>query len=167
MKKLLFILTATCWTISLSIHIVSLTGFDVATWFPYVWALHIGVFVVFIPALLILRKFQHTPHPTYRSYFSGLPRWLIILTVACCLYAVINFFLFAFSFHGTATIRDGQYVLLRHGSIIKTLTELEYRWHNSQAVRLFSGHWMAFYSLAMIILYPSVWPGRQAPTAII
>ena len=76
-----------------------------------------------------------------------------IIAVGGLFYAFINFGLFMFTQHGTAFIKNGQYVLESHGHFIKNLNEAEYRYYRSGELRVFSGHWIAFYGVAMAALY--------------
>jgi hypothetical protein len=46
---------------------------------------------------------------------------------------------------GSPTIRDGQYLLLEHGKLIRELTASEYRALQTNEVRGFSGHWLVFF----------------------
>jgi hypothetical protein len=173
MRKFLFFFAVCGWTLGLAAHLLSLAGIDVADKFPLIWLLHVGVFIVWIPIILYLRKneelksfqMQRTIGKLYRSgfykiIFKDAPFWMKIVAVGGLFYAFINFGLFMFSQQGvgTAGIRNGQFVLEIHGHFIKNLTEREYRFYRSNVLRGFSGHWIAFYGLAMAILYPFIKP---------
>ena len=41
---------------SLAVHLAALLGIDLATRFPAVWLLHLGIFVVFIPCVFQARR---------------------------------------------------------------------------------------------------------------
>jgi len=66
--------------------------------------------------------------------------------------------LFAISQSGVPDIKNEQYILQNHGQLIRILTEQEYHHYKANEVRGFSGHWIAFYGIAMAVLFPN---GRQ------
>jgi len=86
--------------------------------------------------------------------FKNVPRWLIVIAIVGSFYAFINFVLFVATQHGVPDIQNGQYVLQSHGTLIKTLSEQEYHHFKANEVRGFSGHWIAFYGIAMAVLFP-------------
>jgi hypothetical protein len=167
MKKYLFYLAVTGWTLGLLVHLLALSDIDVSEKIPFVWALHVGIFIVWLPAVLELKKnkelqeFQKggmmksmNPFAMFKIVFKNTPLWMVALGIGGFFYAIINFMLFISSQHGTPDIKEGQYILQNHGQLIKTLTEQEYHHYKANAIRGFSGHWMAFYGLAAAILYP-------------
>ena len=167
MKNFLFYFAATGWTLGLIVHLLSIADFDVTEKVPIVWGLHIGIFAVWIPAVLNLRSNEElksyrqtnmrnrmNPIGFYKIIFRQTPTWLIIIAMGSFVYAFINFMLFMGSQSGVADIKEGQYILQNHGLIIKTLTEQEYHHFKANEVRGFSGHWLAFYGIAAAILFP-------------
>jgi hypothetical protein len=167
MKQFLFWVAVLGWTLGLTVHILSLAGIDVTELIPFVWILHIGIFVVWIPAILALKKnedlvrFQKSRLLTrmntfgfLKIIFKNVPRWLIVIAIVGSFYAFINFVLFVATQHGVPDIQNGQYVLQSHGTLIKTLSEQEYHHFKANEVRGFSGHWIAFYGIAMAVLFP-------------
>ena len=127
---------------SLSAHLATFFNFDVLAYFPWVWLLHIGIFVGVIP--LIGKDLKEV----WRKFFLPGPSWARYSIIAFAVYAPINFLLFlALSKGGSPDIRNGVYVLHNHGTIIKVLTEQEYHRQQAYGLRGFSGHWMIFYLL--------------------
>jgi hypothetical protein len=167
MKKFLFWFAVTGWVLGLTVHILSLAGFDVTEKFPFIWILHVGIFVVWIPAILELRKseelkaFQRSGALTRMNpvaYFAILgknaPKWMIVVAIGGLVYAVFNFLLFMSLGNGTAGIQNGHYVLQNHGQWIRDLTPQQYHSYQASMLRGFSGHWIAFYGIAMLVLFP-------------
>ena len=166
--KFLFWLAVTGWILGLTVHILSLASIDVTEKIPFVWMLHIGIFVVWIPAVLVLRKSRElkdlqrpgtlskmNPFAFFTVIGKNAPKWMAIVAAGGLVYAVINFLLFMFSQqNGMPGIKNGQYVLQNHGQWIRNITAQEYHSYQASLVRGFSGHWIAFYGLAMLILYP-------------
>jgi hypothetical protein len=166
MKKYLFYLALTGWILGLLVHILSLADIDVTETVPFVWLLHIGIFVVWLPVILDLKKNEElqeyqqsgmlnriNPVGFYKIIFRETPTWMAIFVVAGFFYALFNFMLFFASQGGTPSIKDGQYILQNHGQLIKTLTEQEYHHYKANEVRGFSGHWILFYGFATAVLY--------------
>lgn len=161
-QMVLFYITVVCWVISLLTHILALADFDVAEKFPFIWLLHIGIFVVIVSAIFVFRKslqlqdeqIKSNPLKVFGTLLKGTPYWLIGIGIAGFIYALINFSLFASSQIGTPDIQNGHYVLQEHGQLIKTITETEYHHYKANEVRGFSGHWIAFYGIGMALLYP-------------
>ena len=167
MKKILFYFAVTGWTLGLIVHLLSLADLDVTDKVPFVWILHIGIFVVWLPTVLELKKnkelkaYQQSgmlnrmnPLGFFKIIFQQTPTWLTIIAIGGFFYAGINFIMFMNSQHGVPEIKDGQYILSNHGQLIKTLTEQEYHHYKANEVRGFSGHWILFYGVAAAILFP-------------
>lgn len=168
MKKYLFYFAALGWGLSLIIHLSALAGIDVSENIPFIWLLHVGIFAVWLPVVLELRKEQDVqngsflsrmnPLAFYKNTFKGTPSVLIIIGVTGFIYAMINILLFMQSQTGVPTVKDGQYILHNHGQLIKTLTEAEYHQYKANEVQGFSGHWIAFYGMAMAVLFRFIKP---------
>ena len=167
MKKFLFYFAITGWTLGLITHLLSIAHYDITDKVPFVWVLHICIFVVWLPVVLDLKKNEElkayqqsgilkrmNPFGFFKIIFRHTPTWLTIIAIGCFFYAFVNFILFISSQHGTTDIRDGHYILHNHGQVIKTLTEQEYHHYNANEIRGFSGHWLAFYGLAAAVLFP-------------
>lgn len=166
MNKYLFYFALTGWILGLIVHILSLADIDITEKVPFVWLLHVGIFVVWLPVVLDLKKNEElqeyqqsgmlnrmNPIGFYKIIFKETPTWMAILAGAGFFYAFINFMLFMASKGGTPSIKDGHYILQNHGQLIKTLTEQEYLHYKANEVRGFSGHWILFYGIATAVLY--------------
>lgn len=167
MNKYIFYVAVTGWILCLIVHFTSLFGIDITDQFPYVWVLHLGIFVVGIPTVLYLKNNeelktfkesgllnQMNPFSFYKIVFKQTPTWLAVLAVGGIFYAFVNFILFMGTQIGTPEIKEGHYILQNHGELIKTISEQEYHQYRANEIRGFSGHWIAFYGIAMAIFYP-------------
>jgi len=134
--------------ISVVVHLLAVSGMDVLARFPYVWLLHIGIFVVFIPYAFSSRKTLGS-RPTLAQIRTQFPDWVVAVGLCLLAYTIANFFLFmhAVSF-GSPEIHEGKFLLLDHGKLIRELTADEFASLRSHQVRGFSGHWMFFYFVA-------------------
>jgi hypothetical protein len=167
MKKILFYTAITGWSLGLLVHLLSIAGINVSDNFPFVWLLHIGIFVVWIPAIFELRKNpelkereqsgllkQMKPFGYWKIIFKDKPVWLSVLAIAGLVYAFFNFMFFTFQQTGSTDFQNGQYILHNHGQLIRTISIAEYNQFKADITRGFSGHWMAFYGFAAAVLFP-------------
>jgi hypothetical protein len=136
---------------SVVVHGLSLLGKPLQDAFPAIWGLHVGIFLVFIPAVLELRNTSDRTDPL--ALMRGVPPWAAALVGFLFIYAFINFFTsFTGAAAGSPEIRDGQYVLMNKGRFVRALTFDEYVQGRANILRGFSGHWMVFYAVAAVVL---------------
>jgi len=167
MRFVLFWAAVVGWTMALIAHVCSLADIDVQEKIPYIWGLHIGVFLIWIPMVYVLKNsggvnpFQASevrrsgnPIRFFKTLAEGTPSWIVGIAVVGLVYAFANFFVFFFAQGGTPAVRDGQYYLHSHGQWIRNITEKEYHHYKAATIRGFSGHWIAFYGIAVAMLYP-------------
>jgi hypothetical protein len=119
--------------LSVTAHVLSLFGVQIPGG-NAVAGLHLGIFVVWIPAVLISARAARFANrwDALKLALAGCPRWMRYGLIALFAYAVVNFILFM----GNAPNQ----------------THSESGWPPS-VVRGFSGHWMVFYAAAFAILY--------------
>jgi hypothetical protein len=136
------------------VHVGALLGINGAERHPWVWGLHMGIFLVFIPAVYTSKAgFKRNGRPTFSELREGVPDWLVALGAVLILYAIANFFLSAaVTEGGQPAMRAGKFVLLNHGKFVREITAGEYAALNTNALRLFSGHWMIFYFMSFAML---------------
>ncbi|RKP47494.1 hypothetical protein [Trinickia fusca] len=144
MNGLMASIAAIGLALSLVVHGASLFGVDVMSLVPYVWALHVGVFIVFAPAVIFARK-RFGARPALADLRQAFPGWVQVLAAVFFAYALINFYASFVSMDGAPAIKAGQYVLENHGRIVRALSSAEYTSLRAQVIRGFSGHWMFFY----------------------
>jgi hypothetical protein len=120
---------------SMVVHVASLAG--IALFGGDAFALHAGIFVVWIPTVVVAHR--HTRDFKRKEFWKaalrGCPPWMQKLTFGFFAYALVNFLYFFIS-----TVAAGP----KHSGPVDAAT-----------LRGFSGHWMAFYSAAMSVLYSS------------
>jgi len=56
MKTALFWMAVTGWTLGLTVHLLSVFNIDVEDKVPFIWLLHFGIFLVWIPTVSMLKK---------------------------------------------------------------------------------------------------------------
>ena len=132
--------------VSLAVHLETLRGVDVQAAFPYVMFLHMGIFLVFGPFILVSRS-DFTGKQSMRQLAAGLPRWVVVVGCLTFAYAFLNFVLFMVGYQGNPSISNGKYLLLDHGRLVHELSASQYAAATANEVRGFSGHWLVFYGL--------------------
>lgn len=125
--------------LSLWVHLGSLMGRRVAP-APLFWILHIGIFVVWIPAGLAAYRLvgDMNQKDFWKRILKGSPEWMLYMVYGFGGYALINFAVF-----WVEGINKG-------GGGSGGANPAAAVW------RGFSGHWMAFYAAALAILYSAV-----------
>lgn len=115
------------------------------------WFLHIGIFVVFIPALMAQKHLQKPGNSPGTFQVDLAPRWMRIGMGITLGYALINFAVFMYvTKGGSPEAREGTYVLSSHGKILRVISEVEYQNCRTWITRGFSGHWLLFYFWSMV-----------------
>lgn len=136
------------FALSLIVHLSTYAGINPQKKFPPIWLLHIGIFVVFIPALLARNRLNNGRNKSSipNLFDNSIPKWMKILCKIFCYYVFINFVCFMILMKdGSPNIISGNYVISDHGKIVRVISEQEYELYQSYVVRGFSGHWMIFY----------------------
>jgi hypothetical protein len=109
------------------------------------WWLHLGIFVVWLPAVIasnhLVKDFKQKE--SWRAALRGCPKWMWWISSGFAVYAVANFFTFI-----AVAPRGGPVPDVAAPPVI---------------FRGFSGHWMAFYSGAIAILYSALVTSRHDP----
>jgi hypothetical protein len=116
--------------VSVSVHIAAVMGRPVSMFF---WVLHAGIFVVWIPTVLVGKKLvgDLNRKDFWKVTMKDVPNWMRYMMYVFLAYAMVNF-LFSFAnAPSKGNIGDAP----------------------SSVWRGFSGHWMAFYSAALAMLY--------------
>lgn len=145
MARILALVSLSGLLLSLAAHLAALSGIDVAAKVPAVWALHVGIFVVFGPFILASRKVLGL-RPGYAQMRELFPPWIVALGTMLFVYVIVNFVLFLLATQGgNPAIHDGKFVLQEHGRLVREITQAEYTAFRANEVRGFSGHWLLFY----------------------
>jgi len=138
-------LSAIGLVVSLWVHIGAIMGRRVAPEQSF-WLLHVGIFVVFFPAVLVAQRLvgSTSRRDFWKVVLKGAPDWMRYMVYGFLGYAIVNFLLFM-----TKAPSGG------NGA-------------NPPAVvwRGFSGHWMAFYSAALAILYSAARTADITPRCV-
>lgn len=129
--------------LSVTAHVCALTGWPQPMG-NAVMALHGGIFAIWFPAVLVANRLvADTPRKHYwKAALRGCPLWMRGITLAFFVYALVNFA--AAMGKLPARAQKGQPA-------------------DAATVRVFSGHWMLFYSAGAAILYSGISVARHDP----
>src|SRR5215203_2018982 len=132
----LLLLAGVGFLLSVMAHLMGLCG-KVLPGGGLVWLLHIGIFVVWPPAILISNNQRRDPaHKAHwEPLIAGGPIWMRRAIKVLFAYAIVNFLLFM---AGTFAHPKPK------GPAPPSI------------VRGFSGHWMVFYGVAFVTFYSAV-----------
>jgi len=108
------------------------------------WALHVGIFIVWLPAILALRPLNRDVKSgdAWRVALRGAPAWTPVVLQCLTVYAVANFGLFMYQSPPRGTSPDEALV-----------------------ARGFSGHWLLFYGAGAAMLYSAARLRAQSAAA--
>jgi len=132
------------FVVSLWVHIGAVFGVKVAPDY-FFFLLHVGIFVVFFPAVLISQRLVGNTRRRdfWKVALRDVPPWLRYGVYVCFGYAIVNFLFFM-----TNTPAGGRSPA-----------------PPTQVWRGFSGHWMLFYGISFALLYAGTVASRnQRPT---
>jgi hypothetical protein len=136
---------------SIAVHLCTFAELDFQGFSQYVWLLHGGVFVVFIPAIFGLRKNRNKK--LLATIWNCGPKGMVVLLGFLFLYSFVNFMLVAkLGGGGVPDEIDGAKVIHNHGEIVRYLDDQEFKKQKIYSIRGFSGHWMLFYCASLTIL---------------
>ncbi len=156
----LFLFSCLGLIISILVHLglrldVNIQDYPVS---PYI--LHLGIFITFAPSLILFifenknLQDENGRQVGVKAVFSDSPKALSIFVSIVYAYAILNFVLFMGSMPGAPTKQGEKYILSNHGTVIKEITFGEYKAYQRKEAIGFSGHWMLFYSAALLLSYP-------------
>lgn len=141
-----FLVLALCgFAASLFVHVSSALGYLPFGPAPVILLLHVGVFVVFIPACFALKGRPQFDRAALQKMLGS--RVAAMLVLGLFFYAIVNFMLFAaLGPRGTPAFDGTKYVERHRGGEEREITAAEYRRLRAWQVRGFSGHWLVFYA---------------------
>jgi hypothetical protein len=118
--------------VSLWVHLGAATGRHLAPG-AFFWVLHVGIFVVWFPAVFVAQRLVGNLNrgDFWKVVLKDSPDWMRYMVYGFLAYALVNFMFF----------------------LTQAPTRSSGANPPAEVWRGFSGHWMAFYSAALAILY--------------
>jgi hypothetical protein len=143
------LLAALGFVLSVAAHLLAITGIQIPGG-GLVWGLHVGIFAVWIPAVLVSVQTARLGNRKdfWKIALAGCPPWMRYGLFVLFGYAIFNFILFI--------------------SVAPAHTQQFGNTPPPSVLRGFSGHWMIFYAAAFAILYcrihaPQLYKVRKCP----
>ena len=138
--KPMLALSALGLALSLIVHLAAIAGIDLKLG-NSIFALHIGIFVVWLPAVLLTIRMRRGNRNSawgfgtmsWKQVLSGCPSWMTYLLYGLFVYVFLNFFLFMGHAESGASPDESP--------------------SSPEIARGFSGHWLLFYYAAFAIAY--------------
>jgi hypothetical protein len=131
-----FMLLATFgFALSVVAHLAGLAGVAIPGG-GQVWALHVGIFVVWLPTVLVGKRIARYSNRKdfWKVVLAGCPAWMRAAVLLLFGYAFLNFLLF----------------------IVNTIGHSPAGAAPPSVIRGFSGHWMLFYGVAFATFYSAI-----------
>lgn len=124
--------------LSLTAHVLALLG-KPCPGGGLVWLLHLGVFAVWVPTIILSRRRLRDVSQTKQmeALWADCPAWMRWAIRTVFVYAIVNFLLFMATTTATPKLKP-------RGTPPPAV------------IRGFSGHWMVFYGAAFVTLYSRV-----------
>jgi hypothetical protein len=140
--------------ISIGANVSTFFGVEPMHRWPYLWLLHLGMFVVFIPAGCVQIQHENKKPFRWRDVFGYLPGWMRWMLVSMIIYAPVSALAFVIvcGSGGPSKEPDGSYAMTSHGRILRMLTADEYHRASGYEFRCLSSWWIAFYSISLALL---------------
>ena len=152
-----FLLSAVGFIASVLAHVVALGGVDLEEISPAIRFLPVGIFLVWIPVVMLQKSLP--PEASWKA--RGPPKWLGLLMI----------YAFAFLFVSKALLSDGEvyhehgkYVVKSHGNVTRQISEAEYHRHQRYDAAAVTGIGMPFYAAAMSMLASGLAAKREPRT---
>jgi hypothetical protein len=144
---------ATCgFFASLGVYAYSYSGDSVSRQFPPIWLLHIGIFVVFGPAVFVVDRARK--RGDLYDLLASFPKAVFAAAAVLLLAATVAGMQAMTSLEGSPEELPSGYVLNNHGNI-RQLSRQEYLQAKAAEDRGFSAIWLEFYGLSALF-----WLGR-------
>ncbi len=153
--KYIFKFSLGVFLISSLVHILAIFQITVISRFP-VFILHVLTIGVCFIAFFQLRSKEGRKLDLakyFKEKFSSKLSWVPVVLVLLFIYNFINFFLSYSNYVGSPDVWDGKYILHDHGSLIREITEREYRIERTKEIKMFSSFWVLFSGIGSAMLY--------------
>lgn len=143
-------------------HAAALSGRALQLEHPWLFSLHLLMFVAFVPGLVLRilnarRRMQADALQNQRleGILAGIPLPVRLLTGALLIYAAANFLIAGANLpNGSVHADNNGYSLHLRTGETRSIDRAEYLKIQSSQLRAFSGHWLLFFAAAIALLWP-------------
>ena len=143
--------------LSAASHVSTFFGVEPQKQWPGIWLLHLGIFAVFVPAILVGKRSQND-FTSWRKALAPAPAWMRWLLMIIVIYAPLNMLAFAMAcgMGGPQKRPDGTYALMSHGHVVREISAPEYHRALGFEFRFISCWWMMFYGVSLLLLVSEI-----------
>ncbi len=151
-------LAALGFILSAAAHVSTFFGAEPRQQWPVISLLHVGIFVVFAPAILVGKRSSQNQPFSWRKALGPAPAWMRWLLVIIVIYAPLNMLAFAMAcgMGGPQKRPDGTYALMSHGHVVREISAAEYHRALGFEFRFMSCWWMMFYGISLLLLVSEI-----------
>jgi hypothetical protein len=157
-RRVLAVISSCGLAASTAAYIASYFGSTMDSLWHWALLLHMGIFILVLPMFALEYSSIENNVFFWKGFKEGRPAWTVSAITAAGLIFFFHFAFFLIQSHAASPqIKNGDYVLDDHGSIIKVLTYGEYLFLKGAELRIFATGWIFFYLvLAMYWWFPRV-----------
>jgi hypothetical protein len=144
--------------ISAAVHFGTYVGMTAPQ--EFIGVLAAGIFVTFIPAVLLVGGRAHWRMPSLEDVFNSLPKPFGVVNAVITVYVCANFFITILRMPGVPEQRANQYVLNDHGHFTPITVE-QYQQFRAAQIRLVAGFSIGFQYGSFVLLLASTGLARR------
>jgi hypothetical protein len=157
-SRFLGVAAALGFAVSLAVHVATFFGESLPHRFPALWILHAGVFLVFGPAVILMK--QAPQAGGVKRLFEAYPSTVVAIATLVPVYVLTVWLLSIAAMPGVVQERPSGYVLVNKGVFIRESSKAEFLQGQVLEARGFSAIWLVFYGFSALF-----WSFREtAPT---
>ena len=134
---------------TLVVHVYTFWDESLPHSYPVFWLLHVGVFFVFGPAVVVV-AFARQEERRLSALVGSFPASVIALILLVQVYAATVGAASFNAYGGVAQERPSGYALVNRGQFVRELTYAEYRHARALESRGLSSVWLVFYNVSML-----------------
>lgn len=158
-RQHVFVYAIIGFTVSLLINVLCIVGIALRLHWSVFGVLFVGIMPMWMYVVFgsikddKIRASLAIPALSFNDTFENLPQWTRVLIVIFFLYTIVNTLPGLIFMGGSPLIVNGEYAIVNHGRIIKTLTEAKYKDALIQETCMMTGFLIIFYGVAVITLF--------------
>ena len=150
MNRILGVVATLGFTASLAVHLFSYAGYAITETLPGTWLLHLGVFVVWIPVLVILNGARRADEGL-NYLLESIPVWVILVVLIGGQLIFVSGMAAMLAEPGVPKESGGRYFLVNKGTVLREISEEKFHHLEVLDDRSTSAVWMLFYGFAAIV----------------
>lgn len=164
MQKVAFVCASTGLALSLLVHVASFFGVSLLRPFSFLWVVVVvlGVAAAFSRRGRTLRDLSPLAIiDSTRVLPDGSPRWVTVAVFGSILYSAVTFLVTIVATNGQEPgVSGDRYVMEFHGSVVREITEAQYRWQLAHQTGMWSSLWLSVFAFSLL----AFWHPTRSPS---